>query len=95
MGVREKPHSVIIARGPRDVTLLDRAVADLLDLQAVERKMLAGQIDLLARDMLPRGAAALEGAFRDHCCLRVGRFRILYRVLDHDLTVVAITTRTE
>lgn len=95
MGVREEPHSRIIARAPRDVTLLERAMRDLMALPAVERAMLAREIDKLALDALPRGVASLEGLHRDHLRLRIGRFRLLYKVSDGELVIVAVTTRME
>ncbi len=90
MGLLSGPSSGIIARAPRDVTLLDRAVRDLCSIQAVERRMLAAHLDKLAMDALPRGVEALEGRFRDHLRLRVGRFRVLYKVADAELTIVAV-----
>ncbi len=90
MGLSSGPSSGIIARAPREVVLLERALRELLEIQAVERRMLAFHIDKLAMDALPRGAEALDGQHRDHLRLRVGRFRLLYRVLDHELTVVAV-----
>ena len=90
MGVRERRHSQIIARAPRDVLILARARAQLSDLTAVERRMVASTVDQLALDALPRGAEALEGRFRDHIRLRIGRFRLLYKVTDGELTVVAV-----
>jgi len=95
VGVREEPHSRIIARAPRDVTLLARAVDDLLALPAVERGMLARHIDKLAVDALPRGVASLEGLHRDHLRLRIGRFRLLYKVSEGELVIVAVTTRMD
>jgi mRNA-degrading endonuclease RelE of RelBE toxin-antitoxin system len=74
------------------VVLLERAKRDLLAIQAVERRMLATSLDRLAMDALPRGAESVEGRFRDHIRLRVGRFRLLYRVQDAVLTVVAIVS---
>jgi mRNA-degrading endonuclease RelE of RelBE toxin-antitoxin system len=65
-------------------------VRDLQSIQAVERRLLVSQIDLLAMDALPRGVEALAGRFRDHLRLRVGRFRVLYKVLEAELTVVAV-----
>jgi len=70
--------------------VLERALRDLLAIQAVERRMIASQIDRLAMDALPRGAEALDGAHRDHLRLRIGRFRLLYRVIEGELTVVAV-----
>ena len=90
MGLRSGPSSGIIARAPREVVLLDRALRDLAGIQAVERRMIASHIDRLAMDALPRGAEALDGQHRDHLRLRIGRFRLLYRVLDGELTVVAV-----
>jgi len=95
MGLREKQDERVIFKAPRDVTLLARARRDLLDLQSVERAMLARHIDALALDALPRGAAPLDGDHRDHFCLRVGRFRVLYRPSEDELTIVAVTARHE
>ena len=92
MGLLSGPSSGIIARAPREVVLFDRAIRDLLEIQAVERRMIAGYIDKLAMDALPRGVEALEGRHRDHLRLRVGRFRVLYKVADGELTVVAVLT---
>lgn len=72
--------------------MLDRAMRDLEQIQAVERRMLATHIDRLAVDALPRGAEALDGQHRDHLRLRIGRFRLLYRVMEGELTVVAVLT---
>lgn len=90
MGLRSGPSSGVIARAPREVVVLERALRDLLAIQAVERRMIASQIDRLAMDALPRGAEALDGAHRDHLRLRIGRFRLLYRVIEGELTVVAV-----
>lgn len=94
MGVRKGPDFRIISRAPRDVRLLARARRDILALHAVERAMLAKHIDRLAVDALPRGAVGLDGEHRDHLRVRIGRFRLLYRVRDGDLDVVAITAET-
>lgn len=95
MGLREEPRGGIVARAPRDVTLLERARRDLAALPLVERRMLARHIDGLAIDALPRGAALLDGGHRDHLRLRVGRFRVLYRVSDAELAIVAVTLGPE
>ena len=90
MGVLSGPSSGIISRAPRDVLLFERAKRDLSEITAVERRMVIAHIDQLAMDALPHGVEALQGRFRDHLRLRVGRFRILYRVADGELTVVAV-----
>jgi mRNA-degrading endonuclease RelE of RelBE toxin-antitoxin system len=72
------------------VLVLDGFMRELMHLSAVERRMIAKQIDGLAMDALPRGAEALDGRHRDHLRLRIGRFRLLYKVLDGELIVVAL-----
>lgn len=90
MGLLQGPSAGIVARVPREVVLLERAKRDLLAIQAVERRMLATAIDRLAMDALPRGVEGVEGRFRDHIRLRIGRFRLLYKVDEGLLTVVAV-----
>ena len=90
MGLLEGPSSGIIARAPREVLLLQRAERDLFSIQAVERRMVATVLDELAVDALPRGVESVHGRFRDHLRLRVGRFRVLYKVDEGLLTVVAV-----
>ncbi len=90
MGLLEGPSSGIVARAPREVLLLQRAEHDLFSIQAVERRMVATVLDELAVDALPRGVEAVQGRFRDHLRLRVGRFRVLYKVDEGLLTVVAV-----
>ena len=92
MGLHSGPSSRIIARAPRDVVFLERAKRDLLAVPAVERRILVDAIDGLARDALPRGVEGVQGRFRDHLRLRVGRFRLLYRVDDAVLSVVAVVS---
>jgi mRNA interferase RelE/StbE len=70
--------------------LLARAQRELLELPAVERRRIADHLDKLATDALPRGVEALDGRHRDHLRLRIGRFRLLYKVDDGELTVVAL-----
>jgi mRNA-degrading endonuclease RelE of RelBE toxin-antitoxin system len=90
VGVLSGPSSGIISRAPRDVLLFERAKRDLSAITSLERRMVVTQIDQLAVDALPHGVEALQGRFRDHLRLRVGRFRILYKVSDGELTVVAV-----
>jgi mRNA-degrading endonuclease RelE of RelBE toxin-antitoxin system len=90
VGLHSGPSSGVIARAPRDVVLLERAKRDLMDVQAVERRLLVDAIDGLSQDALPRGVEGVHGRFRDHLRLRVGRFRLLYRMEDEVLEVVAV-----
>lgn len=92
MGLLPEPRLEIVARNRREVLLLDRAVRDLLDIQSIERRRIATEIDKLATDALPRGVEPLTGRHRDYLRLRVGRFRVLYRVGDAELIIVAITS---
>jgi mRNA-degrading endonuclease RelE of RelBE toxin-antitoxin system len=80
----------VIARAPAEVLVLARAERDLAALRGEDRRAVAAQIDRLAADAFPRGAAAMHDA-GGHLRIRAGRFRLLYRVRDGVLTVVAIT----
>jgi mRNA-degrading endonuclease RelE of RelBE toxin-antitoxin system len=86
----EGPASRVISRAPREVSLFGRAARDLALVDPEERRSIAAEIDRLAEDALPRGVEAIPGPFRDHLRLRVGRFRVLYRVSDGELVVVAV-----
>lgn len=87
----ETPRSLILSRAPHDVTILKRAELDLRALDEDERAKVAAAIDGLVRDALPRGAATIHGTQGGHLRLRVGRRRVLYRLRDGLLVVVAVT----
>jgi mRNA-degrading endonuclease RelE of RelBE toxin-antitoxin system len=92
MGRGEGPDSSVIGRAPREVRLLRRAERDLLALGDADRGLVVKAIDALERDALPRGAAAIPTRVDGHLLLRAGRFRVIYRLRDRALTVVAITS---
>ena len=65
------------------------AVKALADMPARERKRVADRIDSLARQPRPRGARKLH-AKDEVWRVRVGNWRILYRVSDAELVVLVI-----
>jgi mRNA-degrading endonuclease RelE of RelBE toxin-antitoxin system len=79
-------------RDVREVWILERAHSDLENLDASAREEISTEIDALAWDPVPRGAAALHGHQDDHVSLHVGERRLLYKVLPHAVMVVAITS---
>jgi mRNA interferase RelE/StbE len=64
------------------------AAKSLGGLPRVERERLATAIDRLADE--PHAGGALKGEFSGLRRLRVGRYRIVYEVLDRELTVLVV-----
>jgi mRNA-degrading endonuclease RelE of RelBE toxin-antitoxin system len=79
-------------RDVREIWILERVVQDLEKLDIATREEMSIEIDALAFDPLPRGAAGLHGRKDDHVSLRVGNRRLLYKVQPHSVIVVAITS---
>lgn len=75
----------------REVWILERALHDLEKLGATTREAVSVEIDGLAFDPLPRGAAAMHRRKDDHVYLHVEEWRLLYKVQPTSLVVVAIT----
>jgi mRNA-degrading endonuclease RelE of RelBE toxin-antitoxin system len=89
MGHRSGPHSQVISRAPRSVSVLMRAERDLVLLRKEEREEVIARIDALEDEALPRGVQAMQP--EGHLRVRVGAFRVLYKVVDKELFVVAVT----
>jgi len=79
-------------RDVRQIWILARAERDLEGFDAQTREDIALEIDALAFDPLPRGAAALHGRKDDHMGLHIGPRRLLYKVQPDVITVVAVTS---
>lgn len=79
-------------RDVREVWILEHAEKNLESLEPQAREEIGIEIDALAFDPLPRGAAALHGRKDDHVYLRVGDRRLLYKVLHSSVIVVAVTS---
>jgi mRNA interferase RelE/StbE len=71
------------------VEFTPRAEKDFRGLSPEIRRRLASKIDALAIDPRPRGVKILAGS-EDIFRLRVGDYRILYRILDDRLVVVLV-----
>jgi mRNA interferase RelE/StbE len=70
------------------VKIKSSAAKSLLALPRTERERLAAAIDRLSKE--PHAGGALKGEFFGLRRLRVGRYRIVYEVLDHELTVLVV-----
>lgn len=79
-------------RDVRQVWILEGAENDLEKLDAATREELGIEIDALAFDPIPRGAAALHGRKDDHVSLHVGNWRLIYKVQPESVVVVAVTS---
>jgi mRNA interferase RelE/StbE len=64
------------------------AAKSLRGLRRAERERLAAAIDRLADE--PHAGSALKGEFLGLRRLRVGSYRIVYEVLDRELTVLVV-----
>lgn len=79
-------------RDVRQVWILARAERDLEGCDAQTREDVSLEIDALAFDPLPRGAAALHRRKDDHMGLHIGNRRLLYKVQPDIITIVAVTS---
>lgn len=71
-----------------ELRILPSAAREIEALQLPDRKRIVQRITELARDPRPHGAILLKGT--DHLRVRVGRYRIVYRVHDRELVVLII-----
>jgi mRNA interferase RelE/StbE len=73
------------------VTILPSALRALQSLPRNVRERIREKIDLLAENPRPPGIKALQGSQKGFLRLRVGDYRVLYRVEDDRLLVVVVT----
>jgi mRNA-degrading endonuclease RelE of RelBE toxin-antitoxin system len=78
-------------RDARQVRILEHAQNELEQLDDATREDMSVEIDALAFDPLPRGAAALHGRKDDHVSLHVGEHRLIYKVQPESILIVAVT----
>ncbi len=64
------------------------AVRELEDLPRQDRRRLAARMRALANDPRPSGVEKMRG--HDLYRVRQGNYRILYEIIDHDLTVTVL-----
>lgn len=72
------------------IHLLRRAERTLRKLSPVERKRISSRIDTLADEPRPAGCVAMKGSFAGHYRIRVGKYRVIYRVEEERLVVVVV-----
>ena len=79
---------------PFAVYLTERADKELSKLPDKDRSRIRSAIETLTSTLLPRGVAKLRG-LRDAYRIRVGKYRVLYRILwkERMIVVFRITLR--
>ena len=77
---------------PYIVEILRTAVRSLEHIQQADRKRIAAKIDTLADDPRPPGVKKLEAA-DDLYRVRVGDFRVIYRIDDARKTITVAVIR--
>jgi len=71
-----------------EVLILPSAAREIESLPLAARRRVIGKITALATDPRPAGAIHLRGT--DHLRLRVGDYRIIYRIEDARLVVLVV-----
>ena len=72
------------------VTILPAALRVLRSLPRNIRTRIRGEIDSLAENPRPHGAKSLQGSQKGYLRVRVGDYRIIYRIEDDRLLVVVV-----
>jgi mRNA interferase RelE/StbE len=73
------------------VTILPSALRSIQSLSHRLREQIRTKIDLLAENPRPHGIKALQGGPKGYLRLRVGNYRVIYRVEDDRLLVLVVT----
>ncbi len=69
---------------------LPSAIRAFVKLEPEVQQRLRPRIDALAQDPRPPGTVALKGSERGHVRIRVGDYRVVYRVEDNVLRVLVV-----
>jgi mRNA interferase RelE/StbE len=72
------------------IEVLPSALRQLLAVPKNEQRRLEECIDRLAANPRPVGAKALQGSSKGHLRVRIGDYRIIYRVEDDRLLVLVV-----
>lgn len=72
------------------VSILPEALRTLTKLDEGVRRRVAAKIDQLAENPRPSGAKALQGDRKGYLRIRVGDWRVVYRVEDDKLLVLVV-----
>ena len=72
------------------VTILPAALRVLRSLPQNVRTRIRGEIDSLAENPRPHGVKSLQGSQKGYLRVRVGDYRIIYRIEDDRLLVVVV-----
>ena len=77
------------------VAIIPSALRTIQSLPRDLRERVRDAIDALAENPRPHGIKSLQGGQKGHLRLRVGDYRVIYRVEDARLVVVAVGHRRE
>jgi mRNA interferase RelE/StbE len=80
-----------LGTGRYTITTLPSALRALQSFPRNVRERIYEKIDSLAENPRPPGIKALQGSQKGYLRLRVGDYRILYRIEDDRLLVVVVT----
>ena len=72
------------------VTIVPSALRSIQSLSHSLREHIRAKIDLLAENPRPHGIKALQGGQKGYLRLRVGDYRVIYRVEDDRLLVLVV-----
>jgi len=72
------------------VTIIPSALRSIQSLSPSLREQIRTKIDLLAENPRPCGIKALQGGQKGYLRLRVGDYRVIYRVQDDRLLVLVV-----
>ncbi len=72
------------------VSILPDALRALSKLPKDAQRRISGKIDRLADSPRPSGVKALQGSDKGYLRIRVGDYRVVYRVEDRHLTVLVV-----
>jgi mRNA interferase RelE/StbE len=73
------------------VTIIPSALRTLQSLPRDVRGRIRDAIDALSEDPRPHGVKSLQGSRKGHLRLRVGDYRVIYRVEDDRFVILVVT----
>jgi len=79
-----------LAAAQYTVTILPAPLRDLQALPRQIRRRIRDRIDGLAENPRPHGVKAMQGSRKGYLRLRVGDFRVIYRIEDDRLIVLVV-----
>jgi len=72
------------------IKILDAAERELAEIPLKNRLRISRRIDALALNPRPPGAVKLKGEFPDHYRIRIGFYRVIYKIEKKNLIIVVV-----